>query len=378
MSGENKRILFVVNDADFFISHRLPLAKAAQSDGCEVHVATPESANLTTINKMGFISHRIPMSRRSGRPWEEIGTLWALYRLYRTTLPDLVHHVTIKPIIYGSMMARIAGVPAVVNAVTGLGHIFVAKGLISAFIRAMVRSLYRIALGHKKQVVIFQNPDDQSLFLRNHLLSNARSVLIKGSGVDMEKFYPLPEPTGTPLVILASRMLWNKGVGEFVQVAQSSQNSGIKARFVLIGDSDPGNPAAVPTNQLEIWNNSGVIEWWRRRSDMPKVFAQSNIVCLPSFYREGVPKVLIEAAASGRPIVTTDMPGCREIVRHEENGLLVPVRNVEKLAAAIRRLIENPELRMRMGAKGREIAVAEFSIKKVISETLAVYKDLLE
>jgi len=178
-------------------------------------------------------------------------------------------------------------------------------------------------------------------------------------------------------VVLASRMLWDKGVEEFVNAAGSLQKKGVKAKFVLVGDADSGNPTAVPEAQLQIWNSSGIVEWWGQHNDMPAVFARAHIVCLPS-YREGLPKVLIEAAASGRAIVTTDVPGCREIVRHGENGLLVPVRDSKALADALRILIEDPALRAKMGDRGRKIAVAEFSKEQVIKETLSVYHELLK
>jgi glycosyltransferase involved in cell wall biosynthesis len=201
--------------------------------------------------------------------------------------------------------------------------------------------------------------------------------LIRGSGVDMNIFTPRPEPEGVPVVILAARMLWAKGIGEFVDAARLLREQKVEARFVLVGESDPGNPSAVPVWQLEQWHDSGVVEWWGACSDMPRVFAEAHVVCLPSYYPEGVPKVLIEAAACGRPIVTTDVPGCREVVRHEENGLLVPTRDPVALAAALRRLIMSPALRDFLGRRGREIAVAEFGLERVIAETLAVYGDLL-
>jgi glycosyltransferase involved in cell wall biosynthesis len=200
--------------------------------------------------------------------------------------------------------------------------------------------------------------------------------LIKGSGVDVNTYVPTPEPEGIPTVVLASRMLRDKGVVEFVEAARELRDSGVSAKFVLVGETDPGNPTAITAEQLQAWADEGVVEWWGHQSDMRKVLSQSNIVCLPSL-REGVPKVLIEAAACGRAIVTTDAPGCREIVREGENGLLVPVRNSKALADALRLLIESAPLRSLMAAKGREIAVEEFSVERVVNETLGVYRELL-
>lgn len=370
------RILYVVNDANFFLSHRLPLALAAQNEGFDIHVATPLSDDVEKIRRGGFIFHPIPLTRRGAHLGEEMESMMALYRLYRKIKPDLLHLVTIKPVLYGGIAARLAGVPAVVSAITGLGYVFIARGFKAFLLRTIVKRAYRFALGHSNGRVIFQNPDDRSSFSISKLVDTGQTVLIKGSGVDMTQFSPVPEPPSAPLVVFASRMLWDKGVGEFVDAARRLCNMGIKAHFVLVGDTDSGNPAAVPKSQLERWQQSGVLEWWGPQIEMSLVFAKAHIVCLPS-YREGLPKVLIEAAASGLPIVTTDVPGCREIVRHGENGLLVPVRDVSALVEAIQSLVEDAELRRRLGAKGREIAVAEFSIERVVSETLNVYRQLL-
>lgn len=371
------RILYIVNDTNFFLSHRMPLALAAKSEGFDIHVATPLSDDVDKILSAGFTFHVIPLTRRGVHLWEELASVIALYRLYGKIKPDLVHLVTIKPVLYGGIAARFAGVTAVVSAVTGLGYVFIARGVKASLLRIVVKGIYRFALGHANGRVIFQNPDDRSSFWKSKLIDVSQTVLIKGSGVDMAQFSPTSEPPGPPLVVFAARMLWDKGVGEFVEAAKYLCDSGINARFALVGDTDSGNPAAVPKSQLESWQQSGVVEWWGQYTNMPMVFAQSHIVALPSAYGEGVPKVLIEAAASGRPIVTTDTPGCREIVRHGENGFLVPVRDVAALAEALRRLIENVELRRSMGARGREIAVAEFSVQRVVSETLDIYRQLL-
>lgn len=372
-----KRILYVVNDAPFFLSHRLPLALAAQAAGYEVHVATPDSPLAVVIQRHGLGFHAIRLHRSSTRVWKELRSIQSLVTLYRRLRPDLVHHVTIKPVLYGGLAARLTQVPAVVHAVSGLGHVFVAKGMGTSVLRTVVTRLYLLAFGHGNLKVIFQNPDDQALLKKMRLIRDDESVLIRGSGADMAVFTPQPEPEGVPVVVLAARMLWAKGVGEFVDAARSLREQKVPARFVLVGESDPGNPSAVPVWQLEQWHDSGLVEWMGACDDMPRVFREAHVVCLPS-YREGLPKVLIEAAACGRPIVTTDAPGCREVVRHEENGLLVPPRDCIALAAALRRLILSPALREFLGRRGREIAVAEFSLEKVVDETLAVYQALLK
>ena len=372
----HKKILFVVNDAPFFISHRLPLALAARDAGYEVHVATPDSPLSAAIQKHGLHFHAIPLHRSNTRLWKELKSFRALLALYRRLQPDLVHHVTIKPVLYGGVAARLAKVPAVVYAVPGLGHVFVQDGIKAKLLRAVVKRVYGYVFRHPHAKIIFQNPDDQSLLLQAQLLSADDVILIRGSGVDMNIFTPQPEASGTPVVVLAARMLWEKGVGEFVDAARQLREQKIEARFILAGESDPGNPSAVPVWQLEQWHDSGVVEWLGACDDMARIFAEAHVVCLPS-YREGLPKVLIEAAACGRPIVTTDVPGCREVVRHEENGLLVPVRNPTALAAALRRLVTSPVLRQFLGQRGREIAETEFALEKVVEQTLAIYKEML-
>ena len=377
VAAKSARLLYVVNDARFFLSHRLTLALAAAQTGYQIHVATPDSPAVERIRKFGFVFHPVLVSRRGMHPIRELSSLCSLYRLYRSLQPDLVHHVTIKPVLYGGIAARLAGVPAVVSAVTGLGHVFVAKGHKAAFLRFFVKLAYRFALGHPNSKVILQNPDDRLSFTAAKLVTAESAVLIKGAGVDTREFVPAPEAEKSLVVLLAARMLWSKGVSEFVHAARQLRAEGLHARFVLVGTPDEGNPLAVPSERLREWDRSGVVEWWGYRNDMPAVFAQAHVVCLPTTYGEGVPKVLIEAAACARAIVATDVPGCREIVLDGETGLLVPPQNVSALAEGIRTLLENPERRRTMGQRGREIVEREFAIEKVVRETLAVYRTLV-
>jgi glycosyltransferase involved in cell wall biosynthesis len=371
-----RRILYVVNDAPFFLSHRLPLAEAASRAGYEVHVAVPEHGSMRRISEAGLRLHSIPFLRRGMNPVKEVRTFMALLQLYRRLRPDLVHHATIKPNLYGGMAARLVKLPAAVTGVTGLGYVFMAKGWRAAVVRGIVQRLYGLALKHRNSRVVFENPDDRTLFLKNRIIPPEQAALIKGSGVSMDRFFPRPEVPGLPLVVIPCRMLWDKGVGEFVAAAALLRARGIRARFALVGDSDPDNPSMVPVSQLQQWHAQGVVEWWGYQADMADVFAASHIVCLPS-YGEGLSKALTEAAACGRPIVTTDVAGCREIVRHHENGLLVPPRDAKAVADALARLIESPELRRRMGRRGRQIAVEEFAVERVVAETLAIYRTLL-
>jgi glycosyltransferase involved in cell wall biosynthesis len=286
-----------------------------------------------------------------------------------------VHQVTVKPVLYGSLAARAMGVPAVVNAISGLGYVFTGdergRGL-----RRVVHGVYAAALRNPRSRTIFQNPDDRRLFVSNRLVRGEQTVLIRGSGVDCSLFAPTPEPAGTPVVMLPARMLWDKGVGPFVEAARILRTRGARARFVLVGASDAGNPTAVPEAQLRAWAAEGVVEWWGPRDAMHHTLAEASIAVLPS-RREGLPKVLLESAACARPMVATDVPGCREVVRPGENGLLVPVDDGPALAEAIGALLDSPELRARYGAAARAMAVAEFAEEVVVGRTMELYRELL-
>ncbi|MBW9275927.1 MAG: glycosyltransferase family 4 protein [Candidatus Thiodiazotropha sp. (ex. Lucinisca nassula)] len=373
----NRLILFVVNDAGFFLSHRLPLALAAKKQGYDVCVATPPGDGVEQIKAEGLSYRQVSLSRSGANPLAELRTIWNLYRLYRELQPLIVHHVTIKPVLYGTLAARVAKVSAVVNAISGLGFVFLARGWFSAIARSAVLTSYRWLFSRKRLWVIVQNRDDYDYLLEKECLSQDKIELIRGSGVDVDNFVMSTESDGLPLVVLPGRMLWDKGVGEFVEAAQQLHRMGIKARFALVGGIDPNNPESVPAVRLAEWAREGNVEWWGNRQDMPEIYSDAHIVCLPS-YREGLPKVLLEAAATGRAIVATDVPGCREIVIEGENGLLVPARESRPLADALRRLITNPALRQSMGQKGRAMAEAEFSIHQVIERHLNIYQRALE
>jgi glycosyltransferase involved in cell wall biosynthesis len=372
-----RKLMFVVNDAAFFLSHRLPIAEAARQQGYEVHVAVPPARReVRRIREAGFVFHPIDLSRRGARIDREVAAIGELVTLYREAAPDIVHHVTIKPVLYGGIAARVAEVPAVVSAVSGLGYVFLARGPQAAARRWAVCQLYRQAFLHGNCRVIFQNPDDVKTFTEEGLIRQGQQALIRGAGADLKVYFPTPEPPGVPMVVLASRMLWDKGVAEFVRAAHFLKAQEIDARFVLVGDTDDGNPAAVPRSVLEQWHEQGHVEWWGYQKDIAAIFQKAHLVCLPS-YREGLPKVLIEAAGCGRAIVTTDVPGCREVVRHQDNGLLVPARDAPALARALRRVILDGGLRRRMGHRSREIAEADFSIETVVSQTLDLYRELI-
>ncbi|WP_103027989.1 glycosyltransferase family 4 protein [Salinibacter altiplanensis] len=374
----SQKLLFVANRAEFFFSHRLPVAHAAQERGLEVHVATPKDPYVPDLKAHELIWHELELEGKSLNPIQEFRTLLHLIQLYRAVRPELVHHIAFKGILYGSIAARIARVPRVVNSFTGLGHLFSADTPKIRLVRWIALQASRFGFGHPQSRTIFQNPDNIDEFVERGVLSQNQVRLIKGSGVDVSTFEPASQPGGTPIVILASRLVWDKGVGEFVEAARLLKQKGTDARFALVGKSDPLNPNAVPEDQLKAWDEEGPVEWWGFQENMPSIFANTHVVCLPSYYREGVPKVLIEAAACERPIVTTDMPGCREIVHDGKNGLLVPPKDSKSLAGALKEVISNPEKRTEMGAYGRRLVKDEFSLERVVQDTMDVYDELLE
>jgi len=376
-------LLFVVNEAYFFVSHRLPIALEAQRQGFDVHIAAPadnvwapEDYSTEELARFGLTFHEIPISRRGTHPLQELRTFVALWGLYRRLRPDVVHHLTIKPNLYGGIAARLAGVPSVVYAITGLGQMFVATRGVLLLLRPMVLGFMRIAFGHRNARVIVQNCRDQDFLVENRVVGRSVTVLIQGSGVDLTLFCPTPEPDGEPMVILPSRLIWEKGIQEFVDAARSLKAKGVAARFALIGNTHPSNPRAVPEVTLRGWAEEGVVEWWGRREDMPEVMAGSHIVCLPSKYGEGAPKVLLEAAAAGRPVVATDTPGCVEVVKDGVSGLLVPAGDTPALAKALQLLIEAPNERKVMGNAARTKAKAAFGVHDVVCATLNIYHEL--
>ncbi|MFV3014230.1 glycosyltransferase family 4 protein [Pseudomonas sp. KHB2.9] len=368
-------LLFIVNDPGFFLSHRLPVAKGAREAGYDVHVACMPGPAVEAIIKEGFEFHALPLSRSGRNPVEEFGLIFSIWKLLWRLKPEVLHLVTIKPVLYGGIAARLAPVKGVVMAISGLGFVFLSTGLKAALTRCVVSTFYRIALGKRNLRAIFQNPDDRDLLLDIGGLQPSKAVMIRGSGVDLSSYAALPEPEEVPVVCLAARLLLDKGVVEFVEAAKFLKQRGVVARFQLIGDIDPGNPATVTSAQLEQWRKEGLLELFGYRNDIAALFAQANIVALPS-YREGLPKVLVEAAACGRAVVTTDVPGCRDAIDPGVTGLLVPVRDAQALADSLELLIKDPVLRKKMGKAGRELANQAFAIEQIVEQHMDVYRQL--
>jgi glycosyltransferase involved in cell wall biosynthesis len=373
----SRKLLFVVNVDWFFLSHRLPIALEALRQGYQVHIATGLTDKLDELRRHDLVVHPLALDRSSaslGSAWRTMVQLWQIFRAVR---PDVVHLVTIKPVLLGGLVARLAGVPAVVAAVSGLGFVFVAKGAKAFARRWLVGVLYRLALGHHNLKVIFQNPDDRATVAKLAHLSDRKLVMIRGSGVDLTQYRVMPTPLGMPVVVLAARLLADKGVMEFVQAARLLLQRGCNARFVLVGMVDRANPTSFTDADVSAWVQDGVVEWWGHRGDMPQVLEAAQVVVLPSYYGEGLPKVLIEAAACGRVVVTTDHPGCRDAIDPGVTGILVPVRNPLALADAMEDLINNPLRSKVMGDAGRALAEKAFDVRHVVAAHLKIYQELI-
>jgi glycosyltransferase involved in cell wall biosynthesis len=371
------KAILVVNADWFFLSHRLPIALALRNAGWEVLVAAGDTGERGTIERHGLRFAPLPIKRGGRNPIEEAVTVGALLRLYTTERPDVVHHVTVKPVLYGTFAARITRVPCVLNAISGLGFVFIEREQPSVrdhTVRSLIRAAYRGLLHDPRIRVIFQNPTDREMFLRERFVNEDQAVLIRGSGVDLDVFHPSPLPEGIPVVLLPARLLWDKGVGEFVEAARELRRDGIRARFALVGRIDQENPAGIDAGQIDAWVRDGIVEWWgaRPREQMPETYAAASLVVLPS-YREGLPLSLVEAAACGRAAATTDVPGCRDVVREGENGWLVPVRNAGALARAIRDALSARDELVCRGERARARAEREFSIDAIVQQTLALY-----
>lgn len=374
----NRTLMFVVNVDWFFLSHRLPIALEAQRQGYQVHIATGLTDKLDELQRHGLVVHQLALDRSSaslGNAWRTMAQLWKVFRAVR---PDVVHLVTIKPVLLGGLLARLAGVPAVVVAVSGLGFVFIANGAKAVVRRWLVGGLYRMALGHRNLVVIFQNPDDRANLAKLAHLLDSKVEMIRGSGVDLAQYDHTSLPSGVPVVLLAARLLADKGVREFVQAARLLIQKGISARFCLVGSVDLANPTSLSNVELAQWVEDGVVELWGHRSDMPQVLSTAYLVVLPSYYGEGLPKVLIEAAACGRAVVTTDHPGCRDAIDPGVTGVLVPVRNASALAQAINELLNEPERCQAMGNAGRALAERAFDVRQVVDAHLRIYQELID
>lgn len=375
------KVLLFANTEWYLYNFRRSLAVALRDAGHEVLLVSPPGPYGEKLEALGFRWISAPMDRRSLNPWRELKLMLWLWRLMKAEGVELVHSFTIKCVVYGALAARFAGVSARINAVAGMGYVFTSDDINARLLRPLVRRLMSAALGGKNTLLVLQNPDDARLFEQEKLVSASRVRLIPGSGVDLSRFYPPVQSSESDVcslrlrVVLPARLLWDKGVAEYAEAAALLKKEGRKIDFLLAGAPDPGNPAAVPESTVRDWVSDGLLQWLGHVDDMPALFRAVDVVVLPS-YREGLPKGLIEAAASERALITTDVPGCREVVDHERNGLLVPLKDSRALARAIARLDDDVALRVRLAAAAREKALAEFDERRVICKTICAYEEL--
>lgn len=377
-SSSRWRLLFVVNTPWFFVMHRMPLAVEARRLGYEVHIASGSERGAEDIEAAGFTFHRLPLNREALSPFADARTLFALIALYRKVRPHIVHHITWKAIVFGTLAARFTKVPVLVNAFAGLGSAFVHPGALQSLRRILMLRLVGLAKRHGNSWSIFENQDDHRALVASGALRPDTAVVMPGIGVDTRVFKQAPEQNGpVARVVFASRMLREKGVEDLVEAARILKQRNVPASVVLVGGADRGNPSCVSPEELQAWAKEGVIEWVGFKENIQEVLRESNIVCLPTYYREGVPRILMEAAAVGRCIVTTDSPGCRDVVVDGVNGLLVPPRDVGRLADAIERLARDPALRTRFGAAGRSLVEERFEAAMVVQATMDLYEKAL-
>lgn len=371
-----KRLLIVINVDWFFVSHRLPIAQAALAAGWDVHVATKMTEPIEQLKRHGFVVHPLRLERSDANPVAILASALEIFRLFSKVDPDVVHLVTIKPVLLGGLAARLARVPAVVFAFSGLGHVFSSNGIRGRARRVLVVGAYRLALGVRRRKLLFQNEWDMSTIVAATNASRNECVLIPGSGFDVDAVAVSSLPKGKTKYLMASRLLRSKGVLEFVEAAKILSRERQDVLFQLVGEVDSSNPASLTPEEFEEIASSGYVEVLGFRRDVPDLIRDSHVVVLPSYYAEGLPKVLIEAAALARAVVTTDMPGCKAAVDEGRTGILVPPQSVDDLVDALRLLADDRDLVQKMGQAGRQRAEAIFRVQDVVQTHLRIYDEL--
>lgn len=371
------KIIYIVNVDWFFISHRLPIALEALRQGYEVYIFAKDTGKMDYLKSLGINIYPINLERGSINPFQSLKLLFDLREKITSIQPDVIHLVTIKPVLIGGLASILAKVPSIVYAISGLGFIFTNTMLKAKILRLGIIPLYRLALSAKNKIVIVQNLDDLRILRQYVSIPESQTVLIPGSGVDLKQFDFQPLPLTSKIVLMACRLLADKGVYEFQKSAQLLKEKYPEVRFVLVGGIDPDNPASLTEQELNDWVGKGDLEWWGHQINMAEILSQATIVVLPS-YREGMPKVLLEAQALGRPIVTTDVPGCREAIEDGKTGFLVQVKDEQSLADAIEKLINNDELCLEFSHNARVLAEQKFDIKQVVNTHIYIYEKLVK
>lgn len=371
------RICLVITEDWYFWSHRRSLAQFLVAQGHEVHLVTRLSSLEADIRAAGMIPHDVGLQRSGKNPWHELQATRRMAATFRKLRPDVVHLVGMKPILYGSLAARLTRVPATICAIAGLGWLFTSGGTLKSAARGLVSHYFRGALaGNDRVEFLVQNTHHRDVLLQAGMAMPNQITIVSGAGVNVHRFRVQPEPASEVRILTHARMLWDKGIGDLVEAAKILQSQQVPCQVTLVGDPDSGNPATISLDQLQSWNASGVVHWQGRRDDIPELLAQSHIACLPS-YHEGFPLSVVEAMSCGRAVVTTDIPGCRDAVSHEQTGLLVEPQNPKQLAAALARLVQNPSLRQQLGRRARRDVLHRMSSEIVNQQTLDGYERLL-
>lgn len=369
------KILLVANTDWYLFRFRLDLARFLRDQGEDVIFVSPSGQYVSQLESDGFRWMSWEVGRQSINPIKEAGAIFRLLRVIKQEAPDIIHLHTVKPVLYGSICVRFLKNIAFVCSITGRGYVFLGDDVRASLLRPLIKAIYRFAFASYRGIVIFENKIDLGYFVDQKLVQPKKAIVVEGVGVDTDYYAPMPEPNGIPVVVLAGRLLWDKGVGTFMEAARLLR-SRVSVRCVLVGQPDLGNPASIPVEIIESWVREGVLEWWGWKSDMREVFSNCHIVTLPSL-GEGLPTILLEAASSGRPIVTTDVPGCRDVVVNGVNGLTVPPKEPSALALALEDLILDSEKRKSMGRAGRDLVIRRFSTSIVNSSTIRIYQQVV-
>lgn len=371
------KVILVANTGWYLYNFRMSLANRLNEVGFDVVMVCPRDEYTPEIEASGYRTISWELGRKTVAPWGELKSIGDLRRIYRDEKPDLVHHFTVKPVTYGSLAARLARVPATINSITGRGYVFLGSSMKAAYLRPMVKLLFYLSYYRFNVATTFENEADQAYFLDAGMVPSKNVFLVNGVGVDIQAFYDQPETeTDEPMIVFPGRLLWAKGVGTLIKAARILKAKHA-VRIVLVGKPDPGNPESIDDEIIQKWVDEGLVEWWGWQSDMRSIYHQSHIVVLPSM-GEGLSKALLEAAACGRPIVASDVQGCKEVVIPGVTGFLAPPRDYQKLAEQLERLIVNPELRQQMGQSGRRLVEENFSDEIVNQQVLQIYQVLLQ
>lgn len=372
------KLLYLISEDWFFCSHFMARAKAAQAQGFEIFVLTRERLHGPHIRAAGFHLLALELDRSGLHPRREWAALRQIWRAYRQHRPDLVHQIALKPIVYGSLVARLLGLQAVLNAPVGMGFLFTSTRTKARLLRPFARLLLKALMNPRGSKVVFENDEDLHDCVRGRMVRAGDAVLIPGAGIDTDVFRPATTQSagGPAVVVMAARLLRDKGVAEFVAAARLLRARGVAVRCWLVGAPDAGNPSSFDDAQLGVWRAQGDVELLGHRDDMATLLRTCDLACLPS-YREGLPKFVLEAMATGLAVVAADVVGCRQAVQDGVTGLLVPVRDASALADALQRLIEDAPLRARLGAAGRQRVLQAFSSDRIERLTLAQYHALL-